>query len=177
MKNPLAKAVTVALATAALPAIAATDIELLQQRLARMERETAALRAELELVKQSSNQAVSTATEAKTAASTATASAEPAVKGNRVFFRGGYAALTDDRANGAFTDMNDIPAALGLAPVTNSNDDGWYFGAGFDFLLSRDSFGLLPGTWALAELGLEFRDLGGEEVHLIGPVAECLALK
>ena len=35
---------------------------------------------------------------------------------------------------------------------------------------------MLPGTWALAELGLEFRDLGGDETHLVGPVAECLAL-
>ena len=124
MRNPLARAITLALAAAALPATAATDIEQLQQRLAQMERETAALRAELELVKQSSNQAVSTATEAKAAASTATAAAAPAVKGNRVFFRGGYAALTDDRANGAFTDMNDIPGALGLGSVKNSNDDG-----------------------------------------------------
>jgi hypothetical protein len=101
------------------------------------------------------------------------------VKGNRVFFRGGYAAMTDSRRGNTFTDMNDISGALGAAglpSVRNDSDDGWYFGAGFDFLLSDNVFGLLPGTWALAELGLEFRDLGAEEVHVVGPVAECLLL-
>lgn len=45
-------------------------------------------------------------------------------KGNRVFSRGGYAALMEDRADGAFTDMNDVTQALGLTLVRNSNDDG-----------------------------------------------------
>ncbi len=147
-------------------AAGAVDADALQQRLLELEKETAALRAELDLIKQSKP--------SDTLA--VTAPAAPSIKGNRVFFRGGAANLVEDRANGAFTDMMDVPGALGLGSVENGNDDGWYFGAGFDFLLSHDAFGVLPGTWALAELGLEFRDIGSEEVHLIGPVAECLLL-
>ena len=172
MPYPLARAVALALATTAVPALATTDIEMLQERLARMEQETAALRAELELVKQESPQKAA----ARDAAAPVSVATAATAKGHRVFFRGGYAALMEDRADGAFTDMNDVTQALGLPPTRNTSDDGWYFGGGFDFLLSHDSFGLLPGTWALAELGLEFRDLGSEDVHLVGPVAECLLL-
>ncbi|MGD9600994.1 MAG: hypothetical protein AB7O21_05335 [Gammaproteobacteria bacterium] len=179
MKLSISKGVALAVLAYAGGASAATEIELLQQRLAAMEKETAALRAELDLMKQAEPQQESKVAAIETRVAKVEQGGGAAVKGNRVFFRGGYPQLTDDRANGAFTDMMDVPGALapiGLTSVKNSNDDGWYFGAGFDFLLSDNVFGLLPGTWALAELGLEFRDLGSEEVHLIGPVAECLLL-
>lgn len=93
--------------------------------------------------------------------------------GNRVVFRGGHAEITEDRAGGVFTDTASIARGGALA---NNNDDGWYFGAAFDFLLSKDTLGLLPGTWALAELGVEFRHLGSEETVLAGPTLGCLAL-
>jgi len=163
---------------------AADDVAALQARLAQMEQQMAAMKAELakmtsaEPAQEQKVQEIETRV-AKVEAAAPTA---PKVVGNRVFFRGGYTTMVDDRSNGAFTDMNDISGAIGqiagglLPPVKNANDDGWYFGAGFDFLLSRDTLGLLPGTWALAELGLEFRNLGSEEVHVVGPVAECLLL-
>lgn len=91
--------------------------------------------------------------------------------GNRVFFRGGSANITEDRAGGVFTDT--VSAVTGS--LANNDDSGWYFGAGFDFLLSKDTLGLLPGTWAIAELGLEFRHLGSEETLLAGPTLACLA--
>lgn len=162
---------------------AADDVAALQARLAQMEQQMAAMKAELakmtsaEPAQEQKVQDIETRV-AKVEAAAPTA---PKVIGNRVFFRGGYTTMVDDRSNGAFTDMNDVSGAIGAATgllpsVKNTNDDGWYFGAGFDFLLSRDTLGLLPGTWALAELGLEFRDLGATETHLVGPVAECLLL-
>lgn len=160
--------------------MAADDVATLQARLAQMEQQMAAMKAELSKMSAEEPVQVQKVQDIETRVAKVEQTA-PAAKviGNRVFFRGGYTSMTDDRANGAFTDMNDISGALGAAglpSVTNSNDDGWYFGAGFDFLLSRDTLGLLPGTWALAELGLEFRNLGSEEVHVVGPVAECLLL-
>lgn len=165
------------------PAVAADDVAALQARLAQMEQQMAALKAELskmsaaEPVREQKVQEIETrVAKVETAAPTASKHA-----GHRLFFRGGYAGMVDNRANGAFTDMNDLSGAVGTATgllpsVKNRSDDGWYFGAGFNFLLSRDTLGLLPGTWALAELGLEFRNLGSEETHLVGPVAECLLL-
>ena len=164
-------------------ASAADDVAALQARLAQMEQQMAALKAELAKVAATAPAQEQKVQEIETRVAkveqAAPVAAPAAKKGNRVFFRGGYASMVDDRGNGAFTDMNDISGALGAAglpSVKNNKDDGWYFGAGFDFLLSDNVFGLLPGTWALAELGLEFRDLGSEEVHVVGPVAECLLL-
>jgi len=185
-KNSVRVAVAAAmLACGVGSASAADDVAALQARLAQMEQQMAALKAELAKVAATAPAQEQKVQEIETRVAkveqTAPAAAPVAKKGNRVFFRGGYAAMVDDRRNGAFTDMNDISGAIGgatglLPSVKNGKDDGWYFGAGFDFLLSDDVFGLLPGTWALAELGLEFRDLGSEEVHVVGPVAECLLL-
>ena len=149
--------------------MAADDVAMLQARLAQMEQQMAAMKAELSKMTADAPAQVQQvqAIETRVAKVEQAAPTAPKVIGNRVFFRGGYTSMTDDRANGAFTDMNDISGALGAAglpSVKNGKDDGWYFGAGFDFLLSRDTLGLLPGTWALAELGLEFRNLGSEEV-------------
>jgi len=165
------------------PAWSADPVDALQQRLQQMERDMAALRAELELMKAEapSASAVADIGQRVTKVEQTHATVAPVIKGNRVIFRGGYSALVDDRSNGAFTDMINVPGALAgvglpLASIQNRNDDGWYFGGGFDFLLSRDTLGLLPGVWTLAELGLEYRDFGSTEAHLIGPVAECLLL-
>lgn len=90
----------------------------------------------------------------------------PRIPGNMIFFRGGYTSLVDDRAFGAVTDV------FGLG-TDNDNDSGWNVGAGFDFLLTRDVWGMLPNTWALAELGVEFSHIDSEETVLPVPTAEC----
>jgi len=182
-KFKLRQAVVAAiLAVGAGSAAAADDVAALQARLAQMEQQMAAMKAELakmtaaEPAQEQKVQEI----DARVAKVESVAPAQKVI-GNRVFFRGGYGSMVEDRTNGAFTDMNDISGAIGAATgllpsVKNNNDDGWYFGAGFDFLLSRDTLGLLPGTWTLAELGLEFRNLDSTEAHLVGPVAECLLL-
>ncbi len=52
----------------------------------------------------------------------------------------------------------------GLKPngllVGNINDqDAWYFGAGFDFSLDDNLWGLMDGTEVLAELGVNYTEL------------------
>ena len=159
-------------------ASADANVEMLQKRLAQMEKDMRALRAEIDRMAKAEPTQEEKVQEIEKRVAMVEKS-KPKVAGNRVFFRGGWASLKDDRGNGAFTDMNNVvgflaPALSPGASNVNDNDEGWYFGAGFDFLLSRDTLGLLPGTWALAELSVEFRNLGSEEVHLMGPVAECL---
>lgn len=94
------------------------------------------------------------------------ATVPPKVSGNMVFFRGGFLGLSENRGNGVFSDLYNVG---GLGP--NNNDSGWYAGAGFDFLLSRDTWGLLPGTWALAELGVEFGSVDSKNAVLTVPTA------
>ncbi len=171
----IAAALAASVAASAGAEAANEEVIALQQRLAQMEREMATLRAELQAITTAKprHEAAMQTLDARVAKVEQAAPAAPAVKrDHRLFFRGGAATLVEDRANGAFTDLL---GGLGVTPP-NDNDRGWYFGAGFDFLLSPDTLGLLPGVWAIAELGLEFRDLGSERTLMTGPTVGCLAL-
>lgn len=149
----------------------------LMRKLESMEAEMAALKAELDALRTgeaAQNDAVRVVESrvAKVESDTAPlkdklsamAAAMPQSGGNTIFFRGGYTGLTDDRGGGVFTDVWDI-----TGNAANNADSGWYVGAGFDFLLTRDSWGLLPGTWALAELGVEFTHIDSVQTVLAGP--------
>jgi hypothetical protein len=81
---------------------------------------------------------------------------------NQLFFRGGYSSLFEDRHSSAFTDT---------FTGVNTQDEGWYVGAGFDFQLTRDIWGLMPGSWVVAELGLEYNNLGTSRNNAIACAA------
>ena len=78
-------------------------------------------------------------------------------KDNMVFFRGGYARADDQRGsqtlNGVITNQ-DLLAGVG---TSRAGKDAWYFGAGFDWGINNDLFGLMPNTQLLAELNLEYK--------------------
>lgn len=179
--NRLSQALMAALLTAGLsaPALAASDVDALKAQLAQMQeqmqqqmQQMQQMQAKIESLsaqEPKQQQQVQRIEQRVARVESAPVVTAPAINGNRVFFRGGYAGMTDDRGNGVFTDI------LGVAPK-NNDDSGWYFGAGFDFLLSNNTFGLLPGTWAVAELGLEFRDMGSQTTPLAVPTAACIAL-
>ena len=77
-------------------------------------------------------------------------------KGHMIYFRGGYAGndssmvATTNYANGVGQ----------LTGTTKGQKDGWNFGAGIDFSLSDNMFGLMKGTELLGELDLNYVDLG-----------------
>jgi hypothetical protein len=76
-------------------------------------------------------------------------------KDNMVFFRGGWA--DQDHARTGVS----IPAVGQPAGLTQRGDDeGWYIGAGFDFSVNDDLFGLMDNTEVLAELMFEWKDYG-----------------
>lgn len=87
-------------------------------------------------------------------------------KDNMVFFRGGYAHANDNRggfsavpAGGTLFAGGGAIGANGDPLVGNTVDkDAWYFGAGFDWSLSNDFFGLWDGTELFAELGIEYKE-------------------
>jgi len=80
-------------------------------------------------------------------------------KNHMVYFRGGYAGndssmvATTNAAGGA-------GGGIQLAGTTKGQTDGWNFGAGLDFSLTDNMFGLMKGTEMLAELDLNYVDLG-----------------
>ncbi|WP_374088650.1 porin family protein [Methylomicrobium lacus] len=85
-------------------------------------------------------------------------------KDNMVFFRGGYG--HNNRKRGGTLDpsgdgLNNNGAIVG--PITDQ--DAWYFGAGFDFSVNDDLFGLMDGTEVLAELLIDYRELGTRKAN------------
>ena len=72
--------------------------------------------------------------------------------GNMVFFRGGFARNSVNRRGDILTDVQ------GVFGESNGGKSGWYTGAGFDFNLSDDLFGLHDGTEILAELMFEYKE-------------------
>ncbi len=54
-----------------------------------------------------------------------------------------------------------------MGPI--SDKDAWYFGAGFDFSLNDDLFGLMDDTEVLAELGVNYTELGTQQPNGLSP--------
>lgn len=79
--------------------------------------------------------------------------------GHMVFFRGGFAHSSQHR-NGMTIQSTVVPAGAQEQPDKNA----WYVGAGFDFNLTKDAWGLAPKTNVLAELMFEYKEFGSH-VH------------
>lgn len=90
--------------------------------------------------------------------------------GNMVFFKGGFVGLNSNRANEIFTDAQN---ALGQG--RNDSSIGWYAGAGLDLVLSKDSWGMMSGVWAIGEIGLQFNRLASNTVTSAVPTVTALA--
>jgi opacity protein-like surface antigen len=85
-------------------------------------------------------------------------------KDNMVFFRGGFAHSNVTR-NGVSIASDVAGSGLdlssnGILPGGQADKNAWYFGAGFDFSLDDNLFGLSDNTEVLAELMFEYKELG-----------------
>lgn len=74
-------------------------------------------------------------------------------KNNMVFFRGGFAHNAQHH-NGLTFQSNVVPVGAQDRPDKNA----WYFGAGFDWNLTDDAWGMAPKTSVLAELMFEYKE-------------------
>jgi hypothetical protein len=88
--------------------------------------------------------------------------------GNMVFFRGGWAGLTSDRSNEVFTDVFEFSKS-------NDGDSGYYVGAGLDLVLSKNLWGMMSSTWALGEIGVEFKRFESKKVTQAVPTTCAVA--
>jgi opacity protein-like surface antigen len=81
-------------------------------------------------------------------------------KDNMVFFRGGFA-RNDQRPHATTSNLNGDGCNIsGLVDCNSSDKEGWYFGAGFDFSLDDDLFGMMDNTEVLAELAFDYNEFG-----------------
>lgn len=146
----------------------------IEQRLRQLEEEARMLRQELSGVKATEAAQSSQVQQVEQRVATVESHAKEPHKqdhhDNMLFFRGGFTELEEDRAFNSFTDVHNI---LGASPE-NREDSGTYIGAGFDFVLTHDVWGLMRDTWVIGELGLEYKDLGTKNTNTVVPLAECL---
>ena len=80
-------------------------------------------------------------------------------KTRMLHFRGGFAHMMNHR--------NGVSIQSVVAPVgaqDQAGKDGWYVGAGIDWGLTRDMWGLMPKTTVFAELMFEYKQFGNS-VH------------
>lgn len=68
--------------------------------------------------------------------------------GNRVFFRGGAAGMTSDRAGELITDVHS---------KGNDGTFGYNIGGGAELMVTRDLWGMAKGIAVVGEIGLEFK--------------------
>jgi len=89
--------------------------------------------------------------------------------GNQVFFRGGWAGMTSDRSGEVFTDV------FGNT-TRNDGKNGYYVGGGLDLVLSKDVWGMMSKTWALGEIGVEFKRFNSNTVTVAVPTTCAAAI-
>jgi len=94
------------------------------------------------------------------------ASADDITTGNRVFFRGGFAALNSGRGGELITDAH---SGLGTGP-TNDGSTGYYVGAGTDLMLTRDLWGMMKSIGVVGEIGVEFKRWNSKTVENLDSV-------
>ncbi|CAA9891979.1 conserved exported hypothetical protein [Candidatus Methylobacter favarea] len=90
---------------------------------------------------------------------------------NTLFFRGGYSHQNNDR--GGTLDPTEVPGVGssrdGVAVGPISDKDGYYFGAGFDFGLTDDVWGMMDNTQVLGELMFDYVELGTHKNNGLSP--------
>jgi hypothetical protein len=153
-----------------------SKVDALEAQLRAVQDEVAALRAQ---------QAAGGATPATTAkveeleqwaASVKAAPVIEKTKDNMMFFRGGYGHANATRGGTLDpTYISGVASSInGVANGRINDKDAWYAGAGFDFSLNNNLFGLMDNTEVLAELMFDYKQYAqGSKNGISGTVANA----
>jgi opacity protein-like surface antigen len=90
------------------------------------------------------------------------------VNDNMIFFRGGFArndVKRNDLLTGSQFGGDTVPALANVLGGGATKKDGWYVGAGFDFDLTDDVWGLMDDTEVDAELMFEYKNFGAKKFN------------
>jgi hypothetical protein len=79
-------------------------------------------------------------------------------KDNMVFFRGGYSRMLNEGRGGLQEAAGATVPGDFLVGASGITKDAWYFGAGFDFSVNDNLFGMMHGTEVLAELLVDYKE-------------------
>ncbi len=132
--------------------------EVLEAQLRLMQDEIASLRAQVSAAAPAGAVAADTQKVQELDAWMTSVKSEPVVKkvkDNMLYFRGGFAGNDESMAATTNT-LNGVK----VGTTTAGHTGGWNFGAGIDFSLNDNMFGLMDNTELLGELDLNYVDLG-----------------
>lgn len=151
------------------------EVHAVQTKVDYLEAQLQAMQAELSSLKAASSQTSAEAQKVQELdqwmASMKSAPAPKISHDNAIFFRGGYAHM-DQARNGVSIQSAVVP----LGAQDQSDTDAWYMGAGFDFGLTDDVWGMLDNTEVLAELMFEYKEFGSRvQGNCIAADHTCLA--
>jgi len=152
-KHKVAKHKAAAKAVYAAP----SKVDMLEAQLRAMQDEVAALRGQVHTaapVASVEAQKVQDLDARVATVETAAAKHASKAKNHMIYFRGGFAA-------------ND--SVMVATTGSGAGREGWNFGAGLDFSLTDNMFGLLNKTELLGELDLNYVDLGSFKTSVLGP--------
>ena len=154
-KHKVAKHKAAAKAVYAAP----SKVDMLEAQLRAMQDEVAALRGQVHTTAPATasvdTQKVQDLDARMATVETASAKQASKAKNHMVYFRGGYAG-NDSSMIATTNNVNGVQ----IPGTTAGQKDGWNFGAGIDFSLTDNMFGLMKGTELLGELDLNYVDLG-----------------
>jgi hypothetical protein len=139
-----------------------TKAEVLEAQLQAMQDELVSLRAQVSAAAPAAAVTADTQKVQESDAWMTSVKSEPKEKkskDNMLYFRGGYT-MNDDSMNATTNTASNGINTIALAGTTAGHSDGWNFGAGMDFSLNDDLFGLMDKTELLGELDLNYVDLG-----------------
>ncbi len=157
-KHKVAKHKAAAKAVYAAP----SKVDMLEAQLRAMQDEVAALRGQVRVTAPVASVDAQKVQDLDARVATVEATSAKQVskaKNHMVYFRGGYA----DNDSSLVATTNTVGGAAGSAQLigtTKGQSAGWNFGAGIDFSLTDNMFGLMKGTELLGELDLNYVDLG-----------------
>ena len=149
----------------------------MEQRIQQLENALRSMQTEMTTLRGTSGEVAKLEQKVDTLASTGGGSG---AKKHMVFFRGGYARNDHNRFGDILTDANTDNsggAATNIAGLTgvntstltgnkaNGDREAWYFGAGFDFSLTDNFWGLIPSTEVLAELQFEYKEFDAQDLN------------
>ena len=153
-KHKVAKHKAAAKAVYAAP----SKIDMLEAQLRAMQDEVAALRGQAHTTAPAASADAQKVQDldARVATVEATSAKQASkAKNHMIYFRGGFAG-NDSSMVATTNNVNGVQ----IPGTTKGQTDGWNFGAGIDFSLTDNMFGLMKGTEFIGELDLNYVDLG-----------------
>lgn len=124
-------------------------------RVKELESRLQVIQNELEKVKSQSSKVTQKVDSIEQKVTEVEADKKESIEGHMLFFRGGFAHSAQHR-NGTSIISSVVPAGA----QDQADKNAWYFGAGFDWNLTRDVWGLVPKTNIFAELMIEYKEFG-----------------